>query len=182
MTGDRVARIAPGTRRDLGWVNYGIAKASGVVSRSEPLNIFTTLGRHRGLFRRWLFFASGLMPGGLISRRDTELVILRVAHNTACEYEAAHHRKLGRKAGLSEAEIERVADGPAAGGWTPRQRLLLRAADELHRDGVIGDALWDELRGEFDERHLIELCLLIGHYEMVAMTLKSLGVQLERSH
>src|SRR5690606_31436799 len=114
-----------------------IARVAGLVTRSRPLNIFTTIGRHRGLFRRWLIFASGLMPGGTLDRRDTELVILRIAHLAQCDYEASHHRKIGRKAGLSQAEIERAVEGPEAPGWTPRQRLLLLAADELHTDGVI---------------------------------------------
>jgi hypothetical protein len=53
----------------------------------------------------------------------------------------------------------------------------LRAADELHSEGRIGDALWGELAAELDEVRLIELCLLTGHCEMLAMTLESLRVQ-----
>ena len=60
---------------------------------------------------------------------------------------------------------------------TRRQTLLLRAVDEIHDDGEIGDTLWAQLAGECDEERLIELCLLIGHYEMLAATLKSLRVQ-----
>ncbi|MGB2710706.1 MAG: carboxymuconolactone decarboxylase family protein, partial [Conexibacter sp.] len=62
-------------------------------------------------------------------------------------------------------------------GWTARRALLLRAADELHADGRIGDELWAGLVQELDERRLIELCMLVGHYEMLAMTLLSLGVE-----
>jgi hypothetical protein len=58
--------------------------------------------------------------------------------------------------------------------------LLLRAADELHADGVVGDATWARLSGELDERLLIETLMLVGHYEMLAMTLNSLRVQPER--
>jgi NAD(P)-dependent dehydrogenase (short-subunit alcohol dehydrogenase family) len=86
-------RIAPGTRRELGLVNSAIAKIAARAVGGAPPNIFTTLGRHRGLFRRWLWFAGGLMPGGKLSRQDTELVILRVAHNTSSEYEWAQHER-----------------------------------------------------------------------------------------
>jgi AhpD family alkylhydroperoxidase len=170
-------RIAPGTRSQLGFVNSLIVGALGRATGGAPAHIFTTLGRHRGLFRRWLWFAGGLMPGGTLPRADTELVILRVAHRTGCEYEWHHHERIGRAAGLAAAEIERVRSGAAAEGWTRRQTLLLRTVDEIHDDGEIGDALWAELAGEFDEERLIELCLLIGHYEMIAATLKSLRVQ-----
>lgn len=179
MEGGQTPRVAPGSRRQIGAVNAAIAWVLGRASGGKPPHIFTTLARHRGLFRRWLWFAGGLMPGGKLPRRDSELVILRVAHNTGCEYEWGHHERLGQKAGLSAEEVERARSGPAAPGWSPRQQLLLRAADEMHAEGEIGDELWAQLAAELDERLLIELCLLIGHYEMLAMTLKSLRVQPE---
>jgi alkylhydroperoxidase family enzyme len=169
-------RIAPGTARDVGLVNFAIARVLGAATGGAPPNIFLTLGRHRGLFRRWLAFAGGLMPGGTLPRADSELVILRVAHNCASEYEWRHHERLAVEAGLSADEVERVRTGHAATGWTPRQALLLRAADELHADRALSDALWAELRPVLTDVELIELCLLVGHYEMLAMTLISLRV------
>jgi AhpD family alkylhydroperoxidase len=174
-------RIRPGTRREIGWINAGIVRALGLATGGRPPNVFTTLARHHGLFRRWLWFAAALMPGGKLPRAETELVILRVADNTGCDYEWGHHERLGKRAGLSEAEIARVRSGPDAEGWTDRQALLLRAADELHADGRIGDELWGRLASQLDEVRLIELCMLIGHYEMLAMTLNSLGVEPERA-
>ena len=88
-----------------------IARAIGLATRSGPPNVFTTLARHRRLFRRWLRFAGALMPGGRLPRADTELVILRVAHNCGCEYEWGHHERLGRRAGLSAGEIAARARG-----------------------------------------------------------------------
>lgn len=64
-------RIAPGTRRQLGFVNSLIVGALGRATGGRPPHIFTTLGRHRGLSRRWLWFAGGLMPGGTLPRADT---------------------------------------------------------------------------------------------------------------
>ena len=171
------ARIPPGTARDIGRVNYTIARALGAATGGGPPNIFTTLARHRPLFRRWLRFAGALMPGGKLPRVDSELLILRVAHNCGCEYEWRHHERIGRSAGLTAEEVKRVREGPDAGGWPARRELLLRAADELHADREISDALWAELRAELSDPELIELCMLVGHYEMLAMTLNSLRVQ-----
>jgi alkylhydroperoxidase family enzyme len=171
-------RIAPGTRRELGLVNATVAGVLGkVMGTTEPPHIFATLGKHRTLFRAWLRFASRLMPGGTLPRPDVELVILRVAHNTGCDYEWRHHEHMAPRVGLPAADVARVADGPDAPGWTTRQRALLSAADELHRDGVVGDPLWAELAAELREHELIELCMLVGHYEMLAMTLNTLRVQ-----
>jgi AhpD family alkylhydroperoxidase len=172
-----VPRIAPGARRDIGLVNSAIARAIGAATGGSPPNLFTTLARHRGLFRRWLLFAGGLMPGGKLPRADTELVILRVAHNTSCEYEWRHHERLARAAGLTAEEVERLRRGADADSWSPRQALLLLAADELHAHGRLSDDVWGGLRPLLSDQQLIELCLLIGHYEMLAMTLNSLRIQ-----
>jgi alkylhydroperoxidase family enzyme len=86
---------------------------------------------------------------------------------------------MGRSAGLSVAEIERIPDGPEADGWTGRQAAILSATDELHDDGMISDATWQALASHLDEKLLVELCFLVGHYEMLAMTISSLGIQPE---
>jgi alkylhydroperoxidase family enzyme len=169
-------RIAPGGRREIGRLNAGIVRLAGLATRGDPPHLFTTLARHRKLFRRWLWFAGALMPRGKLPRRDTELVILRVAHNAGSEYEWGHHERIGRRAGLSQAEIARVREGPAADGWAPRDAMLLEAVDSLRADGDIGDELWSRLSVELDEVQLIELCMLAGHYEMLAKTLATLRV------
>lgn len=169
-------RIAPGTRDQIGIVNLAIARALGLAAGTGPPNLFTTLARHRGLFRKWLRFAGALMPGGRLPRAETELLILRVAHNTGCEYEWRHHERIAQHSGLSAEEVDRVRLGAEAEDWSPRQALFLRAADELHSGRRISDELWAQLSGTLSEPELIELCMLVGHYEMLAMTLNSLAV------
>lgn len=171
------ARVAPGTRRQIGLPAWLLARAAGRVTGTGPPAVFTTLARTRRLFWGWLFFAGGLMPGGTLPRRDTELVILRVAHVRDCAYEQAHHEGLGRRVGLSEEEVARVAEGSAAPGWTERQRVLLVATEELLADRALSNGSWAAVRSHLDERGAIELLLLVGHYDMLATTLNTLRVQ-----
>jgi alkylhydroperoxidase family enzyme len=172
-------RIPPGGRRDIGLANWLFAQAAKRTIGTTTANIFTTLGRHRGLLKRFLIYNAGMMPGGKLGRQETELVILRVAHLCDSPYERDHHVRIGRRVGLTAEQIARVADGPDADGWTAHQAALLRATDELTRDHRISDATWDALRPDLDDRQLIELCLLAGHYTALAGTLNSLGVQLD---
>ena len=87
--------------------------------------------------------------------------------------------RIARRAGLTDEEIERVKAGPDAPGWPAEDALLLRAADELHRDACLSDATWEALSRRYDERQMIEVPMLVGHYHMVAFALNSLGVQVE---
>jgi AhpD family alkylhydroperoxidase len=171
------ARIAPGRTRDTGLLVQAFARVAGRVTGTTPPAVFLTLGRHRRLFWGWLLFAGALMPGGRLPRRETELVILRVATLSGSAYELTQHRRLGRRAGLSRDEIDAVALGPAHPCWPPRDRLLLRVADALHSDGDVSHPLWAELSAELDEREAIELVLLVGHYTMLATTLTTLRVE-----
>ena len=172
-----VARVRPGDRRAVGWSTWAFAAIAGRVAGTGPPHLFTTLGRHRRLFRGWLHFAGRLMPGGLLPRRESELVILRVAHLRSCRYEFDHHVRLGRRADVTAADVDRVQAGPDAEGWTDRERSLLAAVDELHATADLADATWAAVRDHLDERRAIELVLLVGHYEMLATAIGTLRIQ-----
>jgi len=176
-----VPRVAPGSRRDVGWFTWAFSWASGRVAGTDRPNIFLTLGRHPKLFRGWLRFAGRLMPGGTLPRRETELVILRVAHLCDNAYEFDHHVRLGAKAGVRPAEVERVREGPEADGWSDRERAILRTVDEQVTTGDVTDETWRDLRGHLSERTTIELLFLAGHYQMLAGVLTTLRVQPDRS-
>jgi 4-carboxymuconolactone decarboxylase len=145
---------------------------------SPAANIFRTLVRHPGLFRRWLPFAGKLLAGKLTAR-DREILILRTGWRCRSEYEWGQHVLIARRAGLTDDEIRRIQDGPLAPGWTVLEASLLRAADELHDDSGISDATWHELASRYDVPQLIEVPMLVGHYHLVASPLNSLGVQRE---
>lgn len=171
-------RIAPGGIRDLGIVNYAFCTLAGRVVGGERPRVFTTLGRQRRLFRGWLHYSGRLMPGGLLPRRESELVILRIATLRDCEYERRHHVRIGRRAGVTQAQIDHLAD-LGWDGWTPRELALLTAATQLVETKDLDDAAWDELARHLDEPRLIELLLLCGQYDSLATTLLTLRVQPE---
>jgi alkylhydroperoxidase family enzyme len=143
------------------------------------LNIFNTLVRHPRLFKRWSAFGGTLLFRGALPARHRELLILRTGWNCQAEYEWGQHVRIGREAGITDEEIDRVIAGPDAPGWTPFEVSLVRAADELHRDSRISDSTWAALAAEYDDTQLIELCLLVGQYHLVSFALNSLGVERE---
>jgi 4-carboxymuconolactone decarboxylase len=146
---------------------------------SEPLRIFSTVARHPKLFVSWLPFAGRLLSGGSLDRHLTELVILRVAWNMGSDYEWGQHAEISTALGIPRVEIDRITAGPRAAGWSPLEALVLDATDELHTVRRITDRTWDELTLYLNDAQLIELCFLVGHYEMLAMFLNTVGVQLE---
>lgn len=177
-------RVTPGGWREVGLVTIVVATVSGWVAGTDRPNLFTTLGRHRRLAHGWLHFAGALMPGGRLPRRETELVILRVAHHRGCDYELDHHIRLGRRAGLTDRDVDAVTwDGPGdgpVGGWSDRESAVLRAVDQLLDERDVDDDTWSDLRHHLDEREAIELLLLVGHYDMLSTTITTLRIAPDR--
>lgn len=148
---------------------------------SRQLNIFRTLVRYPELYRAFMRFGGHILGNNSLDPRTRELLILRAGHLSKCAYEVHQHNRIGKAAGLSDAELERIAVGPSAPEWTPRERALLQAADELHGHQKISDATWATLVKELSEKQLMDLVFTVGQYTMVSMFLSTFGVQIERA-
>ena len=155
-----VPRIAPARPRGRPLARI-VAELAGRISGSGPPNIFTTLGRHPRLFRAWLRYSAHLMPLGQLPRRDTELVILRVAWQCRSAYEWHQHVPIALRVGLTPDEVAGATGDPAAGHFTERQRALLAVSDELLAERSLSDATWSAVQASLRDREAIELCLLI---------------------
>jgi hypothetical protein len=44
---------------------------------------------------------------------------------------------------------------------------------------VLGDGTWRALAAELTDNQLVEFCMLVGHYVMVAMTINACDLELE---
>jgi 4-carboxymuconolactone decarboxylase len=167
-------RVAPVDPEDLDErakeVLASVARPDGTV-----LRIFGTLAHHPKLLKRWSAFGGTLLYGGELPARDREVLILRTGWRCDAEYEWGQHVEIGKACGLTDDDIARIA-GPVDDTWPQPDRVLARAADELHDDACLSDATWAELAEKYSVQQLIEVCMVVGQYHLVAFTLNSLGV------
>lgn len=157
-----------------------IAKAGARAIRAPRFSLFNVLGQHRLLFLAWLPY-SGVLLGrlGKLSRKDAELVILRVGHLRDCEYELQQHRRLARSRGLGPELQEKIFEGPDAEGLSDRERVLLTATDEFVITRGVSPETWAALSGHLTKQQLIEFCLLAAQYDGLAATITTIGVPLD---
>src|SRR5579872_4237814 len=101
----RIPPLTPNDQDEAARELLALASAPG----APAANIFTTLVRHPGLFRKWLPFGGKLLAGKL-SARDRELLILRAGWRCHSSYEWGHHVLIARGAGITDEEIERVKE------------------------------------------------------------------------
>ena len=176
MTTPSTPRLPPLTLEEMTDEQRELVGGAG---SGPPMNIFATLVRAPGLYRRWSPFAGKLLRGGKLPERDRELVILRTAVRCDAAYEWGQHVSIGRQAGLSDEEILRVAKGPGEDGWSDHDRALLVAVDELQDAHCLSDGTWQALAAGYSEEQMIELTFVSGHYALLAGALNSCGVQPE---
>ena len=143
------------------------------------LNGLGVMLRHPVATQAFLTFNNHISASNTLSKRTRELLILRISWLRSSEYEFLQHTVLGKRFGLSDADIERLQDGPDAADWDPVDADLLRAVDELAAWARIGDATWARLSASFTVEQLIDIIYTVGCYEVAAMVFKTLGAQLE---
>jgi len=147
--------------------------------RPKGLNALGTLALHPELTRAYHTFNGHVLFGTTLTPRQRELLVLRVAAVRRCEYEWRQHAVLAGDAGLSPDDLARVVEGPDAPGWSPPDRAMVAAVDQLLRDAKIADGTWAELVGELDEQQVMDLVFTVGAYDLLAMAFRSFGVELD---
>ncbi|EFV92654.1 alkylhydroperoxidase like protein [Dietzia cinnamea P4] len=174
------ARIRPGGFRELGPFGWAVNRIGARVTGSRDVHLFATLGRARRLFPAWLAYSGMMMPFGILDRRTTELVILRVAHLRGSAYERAHHERIGARVGLDDDEIARTTRDPASAGWPDRLEVLLTAVDELVHAKDVSDETWAALSEYLTPGELVALVQLVTQYDGLATSLQTLRIQPDR--
>ena len=142
-------------------------------------NIFRTLAAHPKLLKHWLVFGNYILIKSTLPPRERELLILRVGWLCRAEYEWGQHVVIGKRAGLTDDEINRIKEGPDAPGWGEFDATLLRAVDELRAQAFISDAVWGALSARYNTQQLLDLIFTVGQYNLVSMALNTLGVRLD---
>jgi 4-carboxymuconolactone decarboxylase len=141
-------------------------------------NIFSVLVQHPKLARSWLRFAGYILGRQTLPARDREIAILRIGWLNQAPYEWEQHVLVGRRSGLTDADIERIKQGPKA-GWDRHDAAILQAADDLFENSVIADQTWNTLSERYSREQMMDLVFTIGQYNLVSWALNSLGVPLD---
>jgi len=136
--------------------------------------LLATLCRHPEFFFSFMQPGLQFMTVGSLSPRDRELAILRTGWLCGAPYEWGEHVASAKRIGITSEEIERITQGSKATGWSEDDRAILKAAEELHADAMISDETWALLSHRLDERQLIELPMIVGHYHKAAFVQNSL--------
>jgi alkylhydroperoxidase family enzyme len=144
-----------------------------------PLVLFRTMARSPRVFAK--LFAAGLLDKGPLSLRQREIVIDRTTARLGCEYEwGVHIAFFAERARFTPEHIAATVTGDGdAACWTPDERALISAVDDLVDRRTIGDKTWTALAAHFDETQILEAIALVGYYHTISFLCRGLDLPLE---
>jgi AhpD family alkylhydroperoxidase len=113
-----------------------------------------------------------------LERSLLELVKIRASQLNGCAYCLDMHTKDARVGGETEQRIYLLSAWQEAPFYTPRERAALawtEAVTQIAADGV-GDALYESVRAEFNDKEIIDLTMAviaINGWNRLAITFRS---------
>lgn len=145
-------------------------------------NLYRVIGHAPAMLRAWLDFAWPLRLEATTSRRLRELLILRGAQVSGAHYEWVHHTTMALAAGVTQAQIDALANWRNADCFDATERAVIRLAEEVTIGPAASAESIEALReAGFDEAGIVELTLTASFYVCVSRFLQSMQVELEES-
>lgn len=154
-----------------------LRESAGKKDHSQLPEVFGVMAKHPQLLPIWLEMGTALFQG-VLSPRHRELAVLRVGWRCRAPYEWGQHVDIAKRIGLTDAEIERVIEGPSARAWSELEAAILFGVDELLEDQMISDATWNKLASFWSDQQLIEFLMMVGQYVATAYMQNSLRLRL----
>lgn len=146
----------------------------------EVPNLYRVLGNSPPMLKAWLDFAWPLRLHARTPRKIRELLILRGAQISGVTYEWAHHLAMALEAGVTQRQIDALADWADSDQFDPREKAVLRLAEEITRGPSASESSIEQLKDQaFDSAEIVELVLTASFYVCVSRFLQSMDIELE---
>jgi 4-carboxymuconolactone decarboxylase len=117
-----------------------------------------------------------------LSPRAREIATLAVAAAHRSNFEWYAHSLLGRAAGLTDDELDVLANSSMAPSFSAVEELIWRVVTALVRDGDLDDELFTEARASIGDVTIVDLIALVGHYEFLSRSLRVWRTPIPRGH
>jgi len=148
-------------------------------SSGRILNLFKVLAHSPKIVRDWSRLGTTLLRKGKLADDLRELAIIRVGELANSAYELTAHRAIGLSAGLSQEQVNDVANWQDSSHYNEAEQAVLKYTDEVAIDVRASDETFAELQQHFSSQEIVELTVSIGYYGMVVRALEPLQVDLE---
>ena len=103
--------------------------------------------------------------------KQTEIAIFCTAHYWTAQFEWAAHVRLGLQAGLSQEQIDAIAEHKTPYFDDADDRLVYEFAHSYYQNHRVSDDVYERVRARWGDKGVVDLAGLIGYYSFVSVTL-----------
>jgi AhpD family alkylhydroperoxidase len=148
-------------------------------ARGGQLHVFYKALLHTpALASAWFDFNNAVRFQTGLGDRTRELVIMRIAALTGCDYVwKVHETQYAAPAGVTPREVEALRDWRKSGAYGEKDSALLTYVDAITQDVAVPDAVFNAMRSHFSEQEILELTVLTGAYNMQTRLLRALDIR-----
>ena len=162
---------------DKAYLFDNLARGSGQVG-----NLFRMLAYNPNLLHQFMRLGNDLRQKTALDPVLRELAILTVGRLTGALYEYAHHVEIGKRAGLSDRQIEALPLWQRHPAFSDQQRAVMRFAEEVTLNVRPSEEAWQAVAAFLPPDQLVELTMQIAYYNCVVRFLEPLQVDLEEGY
>ena len=147
-----------------------------VAERGSVLHLYQMLLHSPPLAEGWLNYLTAVRQKLSLSGALRELVIMRVAVLNGAPYEALQHAPIALQEGLTQAQLDALAEWPGSPLFNDTERAVLRLTDAMTRDIHFAPEIMAAVRSALGERGAVEVAATIAAYNMVSRFLEALQI------
>jgi AhpD family alkylhydroperoxidase len=147
-----------------------------VAERGHVLHLYQMLLHSPPLAEGWLGYLTAVRQKLDLSGALRELIIMRVALLNGAPYEAAQHGPIALKEGVSQAQLDALANWRDSGLFDATQSAVLALTDAMTREIHFDAAIMAAVRDALGERGAVEAAATIAAYNMVSRFLEALQI------
>lgn len=150
-----------------------------IAERGSLLHLYQMLLHSAPLAEGWLAYLTAIRQRLSLSGALRELVIMRVAIVNGAQYEADQHAPIALKEGLTQRQLDALAQWERSDAFSKEQRAVLELTDRMTRNVQVPAPAIDTVREFLSNREVVELVATIAAYNMVSRFIEALGIHTE---
>lgn len=147
-----------------------------IAERGSVLHLYQMLLQSPPVARGWLNHLTGIRHHSSLPGDLREMVIMRIAIVNGAPYEADQHAPIALKEGMTQAQLDDLADWESSSLFSGKERAVLAYTDTMTRDIQVPDGVFDAVKAYFEPKQMVELTATIATYNMVSRFLEALQI------
>lgn len=144
--------------------------------RGSVLILYQMLLHSPPVAQGWLDYLTSIRQHNSLPGAIREMVIMRVAILNRAPYEADQHAPIALQEGMTKAQLDALVDWHASSEFDEMERAVLAYTDAMTLDVQVPDDVHEQVRGYFNDRHMVELTATVAAYNMVSRFLEALQI------